>query len=192
MRESFHGEVIRKLDWNLRQENSPEVLNSSRCGLQKLYRGRINQLTALGLFTRYGVHPVTGAWQPLDYYREQQASSKNVAMVVAESMSSTETPIAHALRVKSTCLGFCGKDVYFDDPRPEYDSDLILVSGECDLEARPNGRWGSYPVAHLLHKEYQETITPEELTHLDQIGSDLLQAVTGDNMSRRGTFSSAA
>jgi hypothetical protein len=191
-RESLHIEVMKGLGEALRMVNRPEVLTSSRRGLPKAYRGKVNQLTTLGLFTRYGAHPWIGAWQALDYYREAQASPKNVGIIVVEGGSSMESSVTYGLRVKSTCLGFCGREIHFDDPRPDYDKDIILVSGECDLGSRPNGRWDSYPVAQLLRKEYEETITSEELTYLNQVGSDLLQAVTGDNMDRRGTFSSAA
>jgi hypothetical protein len=77
-------------------------------------------------------------------------------------------------RSKVTCLGFCDRerDVRVDDPRAEYDEEVILVSGECDLGARPGGTF-TYAVAYLLRREYKGHNNTDELAQLNQVGDEL-------------------
>lgn len=173
---------------------------------QQLLGGELAEYVGLAMLTRLGAHPKILARPALPHHDENKTSNpkirnsekkgarRNIDLTLAETGIDDSEPQLHTVQVKSGCLGYCGNaEAYAEEVRTSqqrrYNSDISLVSKNCDMVMHPNGASPAYrPLSGFLQKEYQGTISAEEIRELDTATNGLLLVMTCDEPLRHGTL----
>ena len=109
---------------------------------------------------------------------------------------SDETFLLNKLQIKRNCFGQCRRgshladyyqDVFEAEVRPQYTSDITLLSGCCDIELANTDSLN--PVDMMLREEFRNNITSESVLALDDLTDHLLFVIrNSEELGRRGTF----
>lgn len=174
----LHGAVIEELTPLVLKEDKGQYANT-------IQRGRIAELTTLGLLTRYA-HPWVIAVPTLPHHDADLNKSFHfdIALAIQDGNNST----GHMLQVKSSCIGRCDGDNPLNI-NSYYAPSIQLVSGCCDLGFEYNGFRGmNYDTARDLANEYYDSASTAEIKRLDVLTDNLLLNTTSDLLPR-GTYS---
>lgn len=175
-REAMHTTTITSL--KRAKQKMKQVTNN---GIKSRLSGFISETATLALLTRYK-HPWLLALPALDHHDRSDNSASNFDMVLIEGGPAFPEPVSHKIQIKRECIGLCGE--YSDGPvkfAKQYNHDICLVSGCCDLGITPleDGKY-DFSTVTLLTKEFGDSATSGEISQLDQLTNDLLFSITSD------------
>jgi hypothetical protein len=186
---SLQTENARQIRGNLeRSHPSPQ-------GRNLFWRGqflpRVVEESALGALLRIRDPRYLGL-QALPHHEHDTPQGQRSHFDATFSMATGAVACTQKLQVKSACLGFCrypdAKAVERrDDYRGQYDNDIMLISGCCDLGIRKEWE-GTHNVrtARLLMKEVDGEAGSRDRAALDTISSGMLDAIISCPTERRG------
>lgn len=195
-RKAMHGTVVSELQYYLKQGNhflrSPKKPTPSQTAAQSKRVGTINELTSLGLVTRYA-HPWALAMPALLHHDQNEGdTTESYDNILVEALPGRDA-LFYRLQLKSECIGACKGNLQENTKGPQgqkrrYVSDIRLISGHCDLAYdRKNPVDNSYfPLGTLLVREAVGRPSAEDIETLDMASNQLLFTATSDD-SRRGT-----
>jgi hypothetical protein len=175
---------VRKIKYLLTNEH---VELSS--GARDVLNGELVEQTALGILTRYA-HPRVMAMPALIFQDEGTSRRKNYDMVFVETFEDQMDPrqsLMQKVQVKSRCFDFCDQGVDPRDYRHEYEGDIILFSGCCDLGMRGSvDNPARYEIPDMLIREVAGKATPDDIAALDKITNTALFNLTIEDERRLG------
>lgn len=148
--------------------------------------GELVQDVTLGLLTRYSAHPWAMGQPALVHHDMGKIRRRNFDVLHIETSAETEYTASHKIQVKSACLGTCATPQAVTINRGEYNSDIVFVSGCCDLGFKGPSEERDYTLAKLLIREAQDDISPDELATLDTATGALMLSTTMEHPSRMG------
>jgi len=157
-----------------------------RGGARADMHGELVQSVTLGLLTRYSAHPWAMGQAALLHHDRGQVQSHNFDLLFVETSSEQELTASHKVQIKSGCLGLCDDHLGKAIDRSLYDSDIVFVSGCCDLGFRSPADEQNYGLAALLIKEAHDEATLDELEALDMATSRLMISASFEHPHRMG------
>ncbi len=178
-----HDTVMNSLTLN---QKRLRTLNS--LGHQADVRGKIGELTALALLTRYK-HPWMIATAALEHQDRSQHKATNFDLLAVVTSPYEERIDGYKIQVKTECFGLCSHACYHrSDPvrvSNYYNDDITLVSGCCDLDLGSNTESGLSTI-DMLRREHTGMAKPDVIRRLDHLTNNLLFNISSDDERRQG------
>ena len=111
-------------------------------------------------------------------------------MVLTETFagqSNSGDSITQKVQAKSGCFDICGEAVAQRNYRSEYNADIKLLSGCCDLDMRGSVENPSrYTVPNMLVREAMGRATPDDIATLDELTNRALFNLSSEDERRLG------
>jgi hypothetical protein len=184
-RHAMHATVASELDDCLQAARDFYTLDhptSEEAKVQTDRRGRISELTVLGLNTREPSDKVLAmtALANHDWSADSARSHDNLLLTLDDNGLANFYPT----QVKAGCFNACReiKGGRWFKVMERYDPSVVVVSGHCDLgfaqESRLSPEEDHFPLANLLVKEAFGNPTAAETDHLSMVSKQLLDTIT--------------
>jgi hypothetical protein len=194
-RKAMHTTVASELNVHIQRGNhyyrSSKTPTRHQNGRQAERIGTINELTALGLVTRYA-HPWALGTPALLHHDQGHDSVENYDNLLVEALPEKKASF-YRVQLKSDCIGACKGALRETQELQSYQNtkyvpEVRIISGHCDLAFDPKNpvRNNYFPLGSLLVKEALGKPTPEDIQMLDMASDRLLFTITADER-RRGT-----
>ena len=180
----LHTAVIQELDRHddaLIHFNKSTSQGEKRINNLRAATGNVAEMLTLGLTTAGNLGNRAGL--PGSYHTDftPQHCLSFDQLLLADASDGVHV---YPLQVKTACIGGCGQTPAYD-VQGEYSSDIVLVSGHCDLGY--SRRQNSFPLVDLLLQEAEGNLTSAEADELADRRGTLLDSIISDEY-RRGTL----
>jgi hypothetical protein len=164
-----------------------DAINANKGRGRAKLTGATNELTALGMLTRNS-HPWWMGLLALQHHDQSQDSPNNFDILFVHTNAADVAASSYPIQVKSGCIGMC------DNPDPNsraitaldhYTSNIILISGCCDLGYFYNDKGDHFPTTQKLIGEWRGRATDDSIEILNATTDRLIDTVVNDP-TRRG------
>lgn len=180
-----HNEVVRlqqKTHQHVIDELRDQRLEYEKAGQYNADAGRMTELAALGLLTRYA-HPWVLVAPSLPHH-DSEATLTSRHYDIALAVGNKDNEELYTFQVKKGCSGRCGNHATYDYAK-KYQPHIQIVSGCCDLGIHTTWQ-GTVDdrTVRLLVAEFDETASADDIHYLDSLTDNLIFNASADLLPR--------